>query len=77
MRQELADIAAVRKVKIDQLQLALGNDCEQVIARELMKQLVMDGRGEQAKLFADSYTARCGSDPIVEKWGTAPAPTAR
>jgi hypothetical protein len=65
MRRQVADIAAAFKLRIEQLKIALGDRCDQPIARELMKQLINAGQGDQAKEFADSYIVRCGSDPIV------------
>jgi hypothetical protein len=74
MRRELAEIAQQRRIKIMELQYTLGDRCDPPRARELTKQLVMDGLGADAKRFAASYTARCGVDPDVVRWANAPAP---
>jgi hypothetical protein len=74
MRRELAEIAAHRRVKIVELQLSLGERCDPPQAHELAKQLVMDGRGADAKHFAASYIDRCGDDPVVARWANAPRP---
>ena len=74
MRRELAEIALQRRLKIIGLQHALGQRCDAAQAHELAKQLVMDGRGPDAKEFAADYTARCGEDPDVERWANAPRP---
>ena len=75
MRRELAGVSADRKAQIDQLQKSLSDDkCQPTKAQELTKQLVMDGRGVDAKVFADGYQSRCGDDPIVQTWAAAPQP---
>jgi hypothetical protein len=74
MRRELAEIAMQRRLKIIGLQHSLGERCDPAQAHELAKQLVMDGRGPEAKDFATSYTARCGEDPVVVRWANAPRP---
>ncbi len=74
MRRELAEIVSQRRVKIADLQRSLGARCDPAQAHELTKQLVMDGRGAEAKGFAATYTARCGEDPDVVRWANAPAP---
>jgi len=74
MRRELAEIASQRRVKIADLQRSLGDRCDPAQAHELAKQLVMDGRGSEAKGFAATYTARCGEDPDVVRWANAPHP---
>jgi hypothetical protein len=74
MREELAEIAQQRKVKIDELQLTLGNRCEPTEAHELVKLLVLDGRGPDAKAFGADYVVRCGEDEVVEHWAHAPRP---
>ena len=75
MRQELATIAQQRKLTIAQLTLALGDRCDAPLAQELVKQLVMDGRGDDAERFADLYLGHCGTDTVVENWANAPRPT--
>lgn len=72
MRKELSQIAEQRKVKITYLQLALLNRCDAELARDYVKLLVLDGRGDAAELFADDYFPRCGSDTVVENWANAP-----
>jgi hypothetical protein len=74
MRRELVEIAAQRRVKIVELQRSLGDQCDPERAHELAKQLVMDGRGLDAKQFAAGYTARCGEDEAVTRWANAPRP---
>lgn len=74
MRDELAEIAQQRKVKIDELQLAIGNRCEPTQAHELVKLLVLDGRGPDARAFGADYVVRCGEDEVVEHWAHAPRP---
>jgi hypothetical protein len=75
MRHELTEVALQRKVKIQYLQLAIGNRCDPPIAHEYVKLLVMDGRHETANTFADDYLGRCGEDTVVENWANAPRPT--
>jgi hypothetical protein len=74
MREELAEIAQQRKLKIDELQLTLGSRCEPTEAHELVKLLVLDGRGPDAKAFGADYVVRCGEDEVVEHWAHAPRP---
>jgi hypothetical protein len=74
MRQELSDVASQRKVKIQYLQLAIGQRCDPPVAHEYVKLLVMDGQGDQAEQFADQYMGRCGEDTVVENWANAPRP---
>jgi hypothetical protein len=74
MRRELAEIAQQRRLKIIALERSLGDGCEPSAAHELAKQLVMDGRGPDAKAFAAVYTARCGEDEVVARWANAPRP---
>lgn len=74
MRREIAEIAQQRRVKIAAMQRAIGERCDAELSHELAKQLVMDGRGNEARLFAADYTARCGEDPVVIRWANAPEP---
>jgi hypothetical protein len=74
MRQELTEVALQRKVKLQYLQLAIGERCDPPVAHELVKLLVMDGQGAQAEVFADRYRERCGEDTVVENWANAPLP---
>ncbi|HSS03537.1 MAG TPA: hypothetical protein VLM79_41015 [Kofleriaceae bacterium] len=74
MRRELAEIALQRRLQIIELQHALGDRCDATVAHQLAKQLVMDGRGDDAKDLAASYTARCGEDADVLRWANAPRP---
>jgi hypothetical protein len=77
MRRELIEIQYNRKLRIDELAQAIGERCTPNEAHELMKLLVLDGRGPDAKAFAAGYLARCGADPVVEHWARAPRPPAR
>ncbi|TMQ05105.1 MAG: hypothetical protein E6J91_41510 [Deltaproteobacteria bacterium] len=72
MRREIADIVQLRRLKIVELQAALGDRCDPPRARELTKQMMMDGRGEEARRFASVYTERCGEDLVVLRWASAP-----
>lgn len=74
MRREIAGIAEQRKVKIAALQAGLGERCDPAAARELTRELVMDGRGLDARQFAADYEARCGEDDVVARWAGAPLP---
>jgi hypothetical protein len=74
MRRELAEIAQHRRLKIMDLERSLGERCDPPEAHELAKQLVMDGRGSDAKAFAAVYTARCGDDAVIARWANAPRP---
>jgi hypothetical protein len=74
MRQELAQIADQRRVQIVELQRAMDGRCDAPTARELAKQLVMDGRGLDAREFAVEYAQRCGADVVVAHWANAPLP---
>jgi hypothetical protein len=77
LRAELAQIAEQRRVTIADLQRSLADRCDPPPAHELAKQLVMDGRGLEARRFAADYIARCGDDPVVAHWAGAPLPPAR
>jgi hypothetical protein len=74
MRREIAEIAQQRRVRIVELQGAIGERCEPVSAHELAKALVMDGRTDDAKSFAADYTGRCGEDDVIARWANAPRP---
>ena len=74
VRREIAGIAQMRKIKIAQLQAVLGERCDPPLAHELTKQLTMDGRGLDAREFAAGYTERCGEDPVIAHWASAPLP---
>ena len=74
MRDELAEIAQQRKVKIEELRGTLGNRCEPAQAHELVKLLVLDGRVPDARDFGTDYVQRCGEDTVVEHWAHAPRP---
>jgi hypothetical protein len=74
MRDELTVVAQQRKLKIVSLQGELGERCEAQPAHELMRLLVLDGRGTDAHAFASGYLARCGDDPVVDHWDHAPLP---
>ena len=72
IHNELADIAQHRKLRIEELRVALGDRCVPQSAHELLESLVMDGRTEDARAFGDAYIGRCGDDLIVQKWVKAP-----
>lgn len=74
LRRELAEITWLRRMKIMELASSLGDRCELAQARELARELVMDGRGVEAGRFGASYTVRCGEDPVVVHWANAPLP---
>ncbi|MDB4959562.1 MAG: hypothetical protein JWO36_7131 [Myxococcales bacterium] len=74
MRHELQDIAQQRKQRIETLQAQVGTRCDPVQVHELVKLLVLDGRGPDAAEFGDSYIDRCGEDMVVEHWANAPRP---
>jgi hypothetical protein len=74
LRRELAAITWQRRIKIMELQGSLGERCDPAQAHELARQLVMDGRGRDAKRFEVQYTARCGEDLVVVHWANAPHP---
>ena len=74
MRDELAQIAQQRKVKIDVLRGTLGQHCEPAQAHDLIKLLVLDGRTMDARDFGADYIQRCGEDSVVEHWAHAPPP---
>lgn len=71
-RRELAELARQRKLKIIALQANLVGRCDPPAAHELARQLVMDGRGLDARQFAALYTDRCGEDLVVTRWASAP-----
>jgi hypothetical protein len=72
LRRELAEIAQHRKLRIIALQAALVDRCDPPAAHELARQLVMDGRGLDARQFAALYGERCGADPVIDHWASAP-----
>jgi hypothetical protein len=72
LRRELAEISQQRKLRIIALQARLVDRCDPQAAHELARQLVMDGRGLDARQFASLYTGRCGDDPVVDHWASAP-----
>lgn len=74
IRREIAQIAQQRKIKIIELQASLIDRCDPPAAHELAKQLVMDGRGSDARQFAALYAEHCGDDPVVAHWASAPLP---
>ena len=61
------------KKAIDLLRVE-GERCDPPLAHELTKQLTMDGRGLDAREFAAGYTERCGEDPVISHWASAPLP---
>jgi hypothetical protein len=74
LHRELVDIAQQRRIKIGEMQRAIGERCDPPVAHELTRQLVMDGRGLEARSFAAGYVARCGDDAVVLHWANAPLP---
>jgi len=74
MRRELAGIQQERKSRIDFLRAELGDRCLPSAAHDLMRLMVLDGRGTDAKEFAAAYTAHCGDDSVIEHWANAPRP---
>jgi hypothetical protein len=74
MRDELRVVDQQRKLKIVALEGGIGDRCAPDEAHELMKLLVLDGRGLDARTFASDYTTRCGSDTVIEHWAHAPLP---
>jgi len=68
-RAEQDLVAHARRARIAQI-LVEGDRCRFVIARELARSLVYDGRS--AKDYALDYERRCGADPIVQRWAAAP-----
>jgi hypothetical protein len=74
MRREIAEIAQQRRVRITELQQAIGERCMPACAHELAKQLVMDGRTSEARSFAADYIERCGDDEVISRWANAPRP---
>jgi hypothetical protein len=72
LRRELAEISQQRKLRIIALQAGLVDRCDPPAAHELARQLVMDGRGLDARQFAALYAERCGDDPVVDRWAGAP-----
>lgn len=74
MRGELHVVEQQRKLKIATLTGALDQRCAPAEAHELVRLLVQDGRGGDARTFADDYTGRCGEDPVIDHWAHAPRP---
>jgi len=77
MRVELTQVVVERRARIDELNTTIGEICDRPRVLELMRLYVMDGRFEDAKLYADSYETRCGEDMAVRKWASAPKPKSR
>jgi hypothetical protein len=74
MRAELQVVDQQRKLKIVSLEGGLGDRCAATEAHELMRLLVLDGRGLDARAFASDYGSRCGSDTVIDHWAHAPLP---
>ncbi|MEP6862834.1 MAG: hypothetical protein ABJE66_19565 [Deltaproteobacteria bacterium] len=70
-REDQNTIVEQRKARLAEL-LAEGDHCRPVIAHELAKTLVFDGRS--AREYASDYEQRCAPDPVVHAWGAAPVP---
>ncbi|MCX5746988.1 MAG: hypothetical protein NT062_31345 [Proteobacteria bacterium] len=77
LRNELADIAQQRRVRIDELSTSLGLRCQPALAHELVESLALDGRTDEARTFGDAYVERCGEDTRITHWAHAPRPRAR
>ncbi len=77
MRQELADVAALRVQRIERIGLVINNICDPATAHEYIKLLVLDGRKDESVQFHEDYTGRCGEDRVVEKWARAPRAKAK
>jgi len=74
MRHELQTVVQQRKQHIAFLQAELGDRCLTATARDLVQQLVQDGRGPDAKKLGELYLERCGYDRSIDNWAHAPAP---
>lgn len=70
-QEEQREIAEERRVRLETL-LVEGDRCRPHVAHEIARGLVYVGRS--ARAYAADYQGRCGTDPIVERWGTAPMP---
>ncbi len=77
MRQEIADVAALRVQRIERLGLVVNDICDPSTAHEYIKLLVLDGQKDAAVNFHEDYTDRCGEDRVVENWAKAPRPKPR
>ncbi|MEO7094332.1 MAG: hypothetical protein ABI175_13840 [Polyangiales bacterium] len=74
--EERAEIVDARRARLVQLRAHVDH-CEAANAHDLARLLVMDGRFDEVKFFAQGYQHQCGDDPVVEHWGQAPRPRAR
>lgn len=74
LRDELSQVVTERRERIAAIESTVGDRCDPPLAHELMKLLVMDGRWQDARGYADRYQVRCGEDAIVQKWSKAPKP---
>ncbi|MEO8550297.1 MAG: hypothetical protein ABI678_09990 [Kofleriaceae bacterium] len=74
MRRELAGIQTERKARIDFLRAELGDRCLPNAARDLVRLMVLDGRGGDARELGNAYLERCGDDEVVSDWANAPRP---
>jgi hypothetical protein len=70
-REETRAIIDARRQTIAAL-TAAGDQCRPVVAHELARALVFDGRS--ARAYAEDYTRRCGDDLVTQHWGNAPMP---
>lgn len=73
-RAETRAIIDARRQTIAAL-TAAGDQCRPMIAHELARALVFDGRS--ARAYAADYVQRCGEDLAMEHWGHAPVKNAR
>ncbi len=74
MRRELHAVSSARKSRIEFLRSELGDRCIPFAAHELVRLMVLDGRGADARELGEQYTAHCGTDEVVEDWANAPRP---
>lgn len=77
LRDELTEIVEGRRARIAELEATVGDRCDRFAAHERTMLLVMDGRWEDGRAYADRYEAKCGSDPNVRRWANAPIPKAQ
>ncbi|HEY1816939.1 MAG TPA: hypothetical protein VGG74_31540 [Kofleriaceae bacterium] len=74
MRHELQSVVQQRKDHIAFLQAELGDRCLTATARDLVQQLVQDGRGADARKLGELYLEYCGYDRSIDNWAHAPRP---
>ncbi len=74
LEAERVALIAQRRLRLAKL-LAEGDGCHPALAHELAKALVFDG--QSARDYAADYQRRCGEDPVIAHWGSAPIAKAR